>query len=86
MDITFHEVVFFFSPSQPYFQGKKRCEREDVALALPLTIPPFLFYVDGFHSQEKTEQLIVQKEKDPMATTQKKVWLKDYTHVFLRRK
>lgn len=34
MDITFHEFVSFFSPSQPNLKGEKRCEREDEVLFL----------------------------------------------------
>lgn len=42
LDMTFHETVFFFSPSQPHLQGEKQWASKD-KVAIPLPTPPYLF-------------------------------------------
>lgn len=80
MDIIFHEIVPFFSPSHPHLQEETRGVYED-DVTIPLLIPPYSFDVDRCHS--KGEQVIIPKEKAP---TQEKGWVKDFTNVFVKKR
>lgn len=80
MNVTFRDIVSFFSPSHPYFQGGKRGVCEDAAaLVVPVTL--YSFDVDGCHS--KGEQEVTSKEIEP---SQKKVWVNNFFYVFIRKR
>lgn len=85
MDVTFHETIYFFSPSQLHLYRECRHEEEDEP-TIPLPVLPYVFYVDGHSNQGEMEQVVVHKEKELITTSLKKAWTQDFTYVFVRRK
>lgn len=67
-------------------QASMTQQRFPLGIKVGFPIPPYFFDVDGHNNQGEIEQVVAPKEKELVATTQKKAWEKHFIYMFVRHK